>query len=77
MYDKPDESAQAYAKFAEIDVADAKMTREFSPREMYAVDRLRGVDKVMAQAVEAKFIEKPLTDAEFKALVDFVYHPAK
>ena len=31
----------------------------------------------MAQAVEAKFIEKPLTDPEFKALVDFVYHPAK
>ena len=77
MYDKPDESAEAYAKFAEIDIADAKMTREFSPREMYAVDRLLGVDTVMAQAVEAKFIERPLTDAEFKALVDFVYHPAK
>jgi len=77
MYDKPEESAEAYAKFAEIDIADAKMTREFSPREMYAVDRLIGVDKVMAQGIEAKFIEKPLTDAEFKTLVDFVYHPAK
>jgi NitT/TauT family transport system substrate-binding protein len=77
MYDKPEESAEAYAKFAEIDVADAKMTREFSPREMYAVDRLVGVDKVMAQGVEAKFIDKPLTEAEFKPLVDFVYHPPK
>jgi len=77
MYDKPEESAAAYAKFAEIDVADAKMTREFSPREMYAVDRLVGIDKVMAQGVEAKFIEKPLTEAELKTLVDFVYHPGK
>ena len=77
MYDKPEESAEAYAKFAEIDIADAKMTREFSPRAMYDVDRLRGVPQVMEQAIEAKFIEKPLTDAQLKDLVDFVYHPGK
>ncbi len=77
MYDKPEESAAAYAKFAEIDLADAKMTREFSPREMFSVDRLRGVDQVMQQAVEGKFIDKPLTDAQLKELVQFVYHPEK
>ncbi|HEY5608978.1 MAG TPA: ABC transporter substrate-binding protein [Alphaproteobacteria bacterium] len=77
MYDKPDESAEAYAKFAGIDLADAKMTREFSPRAMYDVDRLRGVDQVMQQAIEGKFIEKPLTEAQLNELVQFVYRPSK
>lgn len=77
MYDRPDESAAAYAKFAEIDVADAHMTREFSPREMFSVDRLSGVDQVMQQAIAGKFIDKPLSEAQLKELVDFVYHPEK
>jgi hypothetical protein len=77
MYDKPEESAAAYAKFADIDIADAHQTREFSPREMFAVDRLRGVDQVMQQAIESKFIDKPLTDAQMRELIDFVYQPGK
>ena len=53
------------------------MTREFSPRAMYDVDRLRGVDQVMQQAIEGKFIEKPLTEAQLNELVQFVYRPSK
>jgi NitT/TauT family transport system substrate-binding protein len=77
MYEKPQESAAAYAKFAEIEVADAAETMKFYPRQMFALAPVRGIDSIMRQAVEGKFIDKPLTSGQLADMIDIVYDPKK
>jgi NitT/TauT family transport system substrate-binding protein len=77
MYDKPEEAAEAYAKFAGVEVEDARETPKFYPRANAAIAPVQGLDEVMAQAIEAKFIEKPLTAEQIKGMIDIVYDPAK
>ena len=77
MYGKPAESDALYAKFAEIDIADATETRKLYSYEIHQVAKLRSLDLVMQQAIESKFIANPLTEAELKELIDLVYVPGK
>jgi NitT/TauT family transport system substrate-binding protein len=77
MYGKPEEAAAAYAKFAEIELADARETAKFYSAEMHAVASVRGLDDVMRQAVESKFIDKPMTPAQVGEMIDLVYDPKK
>lgn len=77
MYGKPDEAAAAYAKFAEVDLADAVETAKFYSADMHAVASVRGLDQVMQQAVESKFIDKPMTRAQVDEMIDLVYDPKK
>jgi NitT/TauT family transport system substrate-binding protein len=77
MYDKPEESAAAFAKFNDISIEDARETVKFYPRANLAVAPVSGMDKNVEQAIENKFIDKPLTAAQVKELIDVVFDPAK
>ena len=77
MYGKPDESTALYAKFAEIDVADARETIKFYSYQAHHVAKVNNLDLVMQQAIESKFIDKPLSQAQLKELIDIVYDPGK
>ena len=77
MYDSPAESTAAFAKFNDIDVADAIETLKFYPRANAAIAPIVGIDQNVAQAIENKFIEKPLTADQVKELVQIVYDPKK
>ena len=77
MYGKPEQSDALYAKFAEIDIADAAETRKLYSYEIHQVAKVRSLDLVMHQAIESKFIAKPLSDVQLKELIDLVYDPGK
>lgn len=77
MYEKPQESTVAYAKFAEIEVADAVETMRFYPRPMFALAPVRGLPDVVQQAIDGKFIDKPLTKEQIADMIDIVYDPKK
>lgn len=77
MYEKPEESIPAYAKFAKISEADAKDSISFFPREGLEIAPIIGIDKTMDEAVEAGFIDKPLSKAQLDELIQIVYDPRK
>jgi NitT/TauT family transport system substrate-binding protein len=77
MYDKPDESAAAFAEFAKISPDDAKESIPFFPRAGLELTALIGVDRTMKEAVDNKFIKEPLTKAQLDELIQFVYDPKK
>jgi NitT/TauT family transport system substrate-binding protein len=72
MYDKPDEAAAAYAKFANVTVDIAKEVPDFYPRASLEKVGLVGLDKNVEAAIKSKFISKPLTKAQEKELVQIV-----
>jgi NitT/TauT family transport system substrate-binding protein len=72
MYDKPEESAAAYAKFANVPLAIAKTVPSFYPRALLEKVGLVGLDRNMKDAIESKFVSKPLTDAQVKAMVQII-----
>jgi NitT/TauT family transport system substrate-binding protein len=77
MYDNSEDAAQFYAKFNSISIEDARETVKFYPRANAAVAPISGMEQNIAQAIENKFIEKPLTPEQVKTLIDIVYDPAK
>ena len=72
MYDRPDEAAAAYAKFANVTVDIAKETPGFYPRAALEKVGLVGLDKNVQDAIKSKFISKPLTKAQESELVQIV-----
>jgi NitT/TauT family transport system substrate-binding protein len=72
MYDKQDESTAAYAKFANVPLAVAKTVPSFYPRKLLEEEGMVGLDRNMKDAIDSKFISKPLTDAQVKAMVQIV-----
>ena len=72
MYDKPDEAAAAYAKFANVSVDIAKETPGFYPRASLEKVGLVGFDKNVEDAIKSKFISKPLTKAQESELVQII-----
>jgi len=72
MYDKPDEAAKAYAKFANVPVEVAKETPGFYPRASLEKVGLVGLDKNVKDAIASKFIAKPLTKAQESELVQII-----
>jgi len=72
VYDKPDEAAQLYAREFKIDVEIPKAAMKFFTRERHAPVPVQGLDVTVRQAVENKFIDKPLTPEQLKELVDVV-----
>lgn len=72
MYEKPQEAAEAYAKFANVSLQIAKDVPSFYPRPSLEKVGLVGLDKNIKDAIDSKFITKPLTDAQVKAMVQIV-----
>ena len=77
MYDNPEESAAAFAKFAKISLQDAKESIPFFPRAGMELVPIIGVDQTMKDAVANKFIKEPLSKAQLAELIQIVYDPKK
>lgn len=65
-----DEALEMYAEMQNISVDIARMVREeFDTREYINPDVLLGIDDLMKEAVEFKYIDAPLTDEQLNELV--------
>jgi len=68
MYADP-AALEAYAKFSGAPVAIAKQVRdEFYPKNGLTVDRISGLDSVMADGVANRYLAAPLTQEQLRAL---------
>jgi NitT/TauT family transport system substrate-binding protein len=68
MYADP-AALEAYAKFSGAPVAIAKQVRdEFYPKDGLMVDRISGLDSVMADGVAHRYLAAPLTQAQLGVL---------
>src|SRR5262249_274318 len=69
MYDG-DKCIKDYAEFVNIPEAMAKRVRdEFFPKSILQTDEIKGLDSMMPEAVELKFIRAALTPQEISKLV--------
>ena len=69
VYSTP-EGLNAYANFAKLPQATAKRAlQEFLPLAAVDPDRISGIEEVMADAVNFKFIAAPLTHADLAELI--------
>jgi NitT/TauT family transport system substrate-binding protein len=69
MYSDP-EPARIYAARMGTTEALVKVTLEkFEPRESKQVDRISGLDAIMADGVRTRFLEQPLTVAQLNELI--------
>jgi NitT/TauT family transport system substrate-binding protein len=70
MYGDDSQVLKDYAAFAGVSEAMAKRVRdEFFPRPLVMPDEIKGLDSLMADAVELKFISAPLSKAQIADLV--------
>lgn len=70
MYGDNPQVLKDYAAFAGVSEAMAKRVRdEFFPRELVMPDEVKGLDTLMTDAVELKFISAPLSKAQIADLV--------
>jgi NitT/TauT family transport system substrate-binding protein len=69
VYSTP-EGLLAYAAFAKLSEPTARRAlQEFLPRAAVDPDRMSGIDEVMADAVNFKFITAPLTKDDLAELI--------
>ena len=71
------ESSKFYGKLNKVDAKIAEKGIAFYDRKTLAFGPIKGMDQTMKQAVEGKFLAKPLTADELKDLVDIVYTTKK
>jgi NitT/TauT family transport system substrate-binding protein len=71
------ESSKMYAALNKIEPAIAAKALSFYKRDMLAFGPMVGMDELVKQSVENKFIDKPLTPDEIKDLVDILYSSKK
>jgi NitT/TauT family transport system substrate-binding protein len=76
-YAHPDDAAKMYAAINKVDLAVAKRGISFYKRDTLALGPLTEFRKVEQAAVDGKFIDKPLTDAQVNDLIEIVYVPKK
>jgi NitT/TauT family transport system substrate-binding protein len=70
MYGDDSQVLKDYAAFAGVSEAMAKRVRdEFFPRSLVMPDEIKGLDSLMADAVELKFLSAPLSKAQIADLV--------
>jgi NitT/TauT family transport system substrate-binding protein len=71
-YSSPDALAN-YAAIAKVPVDQAKMTREeFYPKEALQLAEIKGLDITLQQALDFKYITKPMTKDEAAPLFDML-----
>jgi len=71
-YSSPDALAN-YAAIAKVPVEQAKMTREeFYPKEALQLAEIKGLDITLQQALDFKYITKPMTKDEAAPLFDML-----
>jgi NitT/TauT family transport system substrate-binding protein len=75
MYKNPDGAVAFFAKFNSIPPDIAKKTQESYPRQAMAPEAVVGLEQSLAQALEYKQLDKPMTVQQVQGLLDFVYKP--
>ena len=71
-YSSPD-ALSNYAAIAKVPVDQAKMTREeFYPKEALQLAEIKGLDVTLQQALDFKYITKPMTKDEVAPLFDML-----
>jgi NitT/TauT family transport system substrate-binding protein len=75
MYKNPDAAVAFFAKFNKVSLDIARKTLESYPRQALAPDRVLGLEQSLAQALEGKQLDKPMTVTQAQGLFDFVYKP--
>ena len=73
MYKNTGASVANFAKYNSMTADDAKSVLTFYPRNSLSVWPVQGLDKSIADAVEFKFIPKPLDETQKKSMFDSVY----
>ena len=69
LYDTP-EGLKLYADYAQIDLdLAAKIRDEFMPKAAMNPDKVSGIEAITKDAIGFKVLQKPLTDAELKELI--------
>ena len=76
-YANKTESSKMYAGLNKIDAQIAQKGLDFYKRETLAFGPISKFDEVMKQAVDGKFIDKPLTPDQIRDLVDIIYTTKK
>jgi NitT/TauT family transport system substrate-binding protein len=76
-YANKDDSSKMYATLNKIDAHIATKGMDFYKRSTLAFGSIAGLDAVIQQAIDAKFIDKAPTPAQLKDLVDIVYQTPK
>lgn len=65
-----DKAVAIYAELLKVDLSLAKKLRdEFWNRQILSVDKVRGIDLIMADALEGKFIQSPLTSEQISQMI--------
>lgn len=68
-----DKALEDYAKIAKITPAIARQVRdEFHPKANMQLKEIRGLDQSLAQALEFKFIDKPMKPEDVKGMIDIL-----
>jgi NitT/TauT family transport system substrate-binding protein len=68
MYSDP-ASLRIYAEFAKLPASAVDRVRGLIPKDTLAIERIVGVDQIMAEAVQNKFLPKPLTKEQLDELI--------
>jgi ABC-type nitrate/sulfonate/bicarbonate transport system substrate-binding protein len=68
MYSSPD-ALKLYGEFAKLPSSAVDRVRGIIPREALVPDKIVGVDQLMAEAVQNKFLTKPLTKEQLDDLI--------
>jgi NitT/TauT family transport system substrate-binding protein len=68
MYSDP-AALKIYGEYSRLPENIVKRVRELIPRQALAIDEVKGIDQILADAVAGKFIPAPLTADQIKDLV--------
>src|SRR5690242_13117441 len=68
MYSSPD-ALKVYADFAKVPESAVGRVRELIPKDSVATDKVVGVDQIMAEAIQNKFMATPLTKEQLAELI--------
>jgi NitT/TauT family transport system substrate-binding protein len=72
-YAHPADASKMYAALNKVDAKTAEQGLKFYNRSTLDFGQIQGLQEVMQQAVDAKFIDKPLTAEQLHQLMDIVY----
>jgi NitT/TauT family transport system substrate-binding protein len=78
MYANRDKAIERYATENKVEPKIARIAVEkfYGNKKAFLPAPILGIDRSMKEAVEAKQLAKPLTEAQLKELIDIVYKPA-
>jgi NitT/TauT family transport system substrate-binding protein len=75
MYENPEVAIAFFARFNSVSPDIARKTFESYPRQAMAPDAVLGLEQTLAQALEYKQLDKPMSVQQAQGLFDFVYKP--